>query len=68
MDYTLVAKLTERQRLILGMALRYMKANLPDVNDTFQATEGPGLEYAGRRLSVVDERDVDSLIGAVGED
>lgn len=61
-------QLTERQRYIIGMALRYMKANLPDVNESFKAVDAPGLAYAGRSLSFVDERDVDTILGKIGED
>jgi hypothetical protein len=68
--------MTERHAVILGMALRYMRANIDDVNDSFPIHRDDAdfnrpdtsIEYAGRIYDRVREADVNELLGMLGED
>ncbi len=61
--------LTDRQRILVGMALRYAKANVDDVNDCFaDEDEDDEIQYAGELYDSVDSKEFDELLGLLGED
>jgi hypothetical protein len=66
--------LTDRQRMLVGMALRYALANVDDLNDVFADTDDESmdnvegrLDYHGEKTESADEAEFTELLEKMGE-